>query len=238
MRLALMQPYFFPYLGYFQLITAVDRFILLDDVQYKDRGWINRNRILKPTEGHQYINVPIAKHPSTTRIKDIKTIEETTWKKKIVRQIAHYEKAAPFFSDVGHLVSDAFAFVEPSVARLNAHYLRSVWAYLGIEFKIELSSTMGLDYSAVHGPGDWGWTICDQLGAGEYINPLGGASLFEKERFEERGIKLTFIESTAPHYDQHRESFEPDLSIIDVLMFNSPKTVSKMLHDFNLYSRR
>ena len=98
MKVAIMQPYFFPYIGYFQLIHAVDTFILFDDVQYIRHGWINRNRILKPVFGHQYIIAPLAKHQQKSLIKEISVIEGVAWKVKILLQIEHYKKKAPFLN--------------------------------------------------------------------------------------------------------------------------------------------
>src|SRR5580692_6031079 len=105
-----MQPYFLPYLGYFQLIRAVGRFVLFDDVQYIKGGWINRNRVLKPIEGNQYILVPIAKHRSAALIKDIQAVTGYQWKARILRQIEHYHTRAPFYPHVRPLLTECFAF--------------------------------------------------------------------------------------------------------------------------------
>jgi hypothetical protein len=234
MRLALMQPYFFPYLGYFQLICAVDRFILFDDVQYIQRGWINRNRILKPVEGHQYIQMPIAKHGSAALIKDVEAVPGHKWKTRILRQVEHYHTSAPFYPAVRALLTDCFAFDGLNVARLNGHCLRLVCSYIGIEPDIELSSRMGLDYMGIAGPDEWGLTVSEQLGACEYVNPVGGVAFFDAAKYAEHGVKLTFLTPSLPPYDQRRDAFEPSMSIVDVLMFNSPDRVRAMLDDYKL----
>ena len=95
MKVAIMQPYFFPYLGQFQLIQATDRFILGDDVQYIQYGWINRNRVLKAVEGVQYVNMPLVKHSSKELIQNIKAVEGDEWKIKLTRQLEHYKKKSP-----------------------------------------------------------------------------------------------------------------------------------------------
>src|ERR1700761_8598999 len=106
MKLAIMQPYFFPYLGYFQLIHHADRFILFDDVQYIRHGWINRNRILKPAEGHQFIIAPLADHGRDALIKEVYVKDGYDWKEKILRQVEHYKKRAPYYNDVAGLLID------------------------------------------------------------------------------------------------------------------------------------
>src|ERR1700712_1165001 len=145
MKLAIMQPYFFPYLGYFQLINAAERFILFDDVQYIRHGWINRNRMLKPVEGHQYISVSLDEHNRDTLIKDIKAKEGNEWKDKILRQVEHYKKRSPYYKNVYDLLIKCFAFDETNITKLNGMYLEVVCDYLGISFKSEISSEMNFD---------------------------------------------------------------------------------------------
>src|SRR5260221_3159028 len=149
MKIAIMQPYFFPYIGQFHLIHAVDRFILCDDVQYIRHGWINRNRILGYDAGNQYIIVPVAKHRSNTPIRDISVADGTAWKNGILKQIEHYRKKAPFFLPVRDLLFDCLVREELSIARLNGNCLKAVCDYIGLEFSIELSSCLGLDYSRI-----------------------------------------------------------------------------------------
>jgi hypothetical protein len=229
-----MQPYFFPYLGYFQLIHAVDRFVLFDDVQYIQSGWINRNRILKPVEGHQYVQMPIAKHGSSALIKEVEAVPGHKWRARILRQVEHYHATSQFYPAVRQLLTDCFAFDGLNVAQLNGHCLRLLCAYIGIKLDVELSSQMSLDYTSVAGPDDWGLTVSEQLGAREYINPVGGAAFFDGAKYAARGIKLTFITPHLPQYDQRRSTFEPSMSIIDVLMFNKPDRVRTMLDDYVL----
>lgn len=229
-----MQPYFFPYLGYFQLINATDRFILFDDVQYIRHGWINRNRILKPAEGNQYIVAPLAEHSRDAEIKAIKTVEGYAWKEKILRQLEHYKKKSPFYPEVCQLLARCFELNGTVITELNGHYLKLVCEYIGINFNIEISSQMNFDYSNVNGAGEWALRISEQLGATEYINPPGGIELFDKDQFEKSGIKLSFIHPKLKEYSQRRNTFEPGLSIIDILMFNAPETVRQMLNDYTI----
>jgi len=234
MRIAIMQPYFFPYIGYFQLINAADRFILFDDVQYIRHGWINRNRILKPVAGHQYITVPLAGHSRDTLIKDIKAADIANSKHKMLRQLEHYKKIAPYYKTVIELITDGFATHYNLIGEINGHCLKTVCDYIGIDFKIELSSRLNFDYSHVQAAGEWALHISTQLQATTYINPAGGMELFNPGRFEESNIQLQFLQPGIKEYNQHRPDFEPGLSIIDVMMFNAPAQIRDLLNHYQL----
>jgi hypothetical protein len=234
MKIAIMQPYFFPYIGYFQLISAVDRFILLDKVQYISQGWINRNRILKPVyDDYIYIGIPAVKHSFQTLIKDIKAVPGEEWKTKIINQLAHYKKA-PYYKVSCNLLLNCFQYSENDITRLNAHYLKAICDYIGINFRIEIQSEMDLDYSSVDSAEQRLVRLCQQLNASQYINPIGGSELYNKDQFEKFNIKLNFIQANLKEYNQQRKSFLPGLSILDVIMFNSPEEVRLMLKDYNL----
>ena len=231
MKVAIMQPYFFPYIGQFKLINAVNRFILCDDVQYMRHSWINRNRILKPNEGSYYITVPVMKHSRFTAINKICIVEGDDWKQQILKRVEHYKKA-PYYKHVYTLLQECLALNERNITRLNAYCFENVCAYIGIAFKREISSEMKLDYSEVKNTDDWALKICEQLGASEYINPPGGINLYNKNKFEQSNIKLSFLQPNLQKYNQLRPGFEPSLSIIDVMMFNSPEEIRAMLHDY------
>lgn len=233
MKIAIMQPYFFPYLGQFQLIHAADRFLLCDDVQYIRHGWINRNRVLKPVEGVWYVTVPISKHDTRTPIRDVRAVPGYEWKKQILKQTDHYRKA-PYFKDVHTLMTACFEYDETNIAKLNARYFQLTCDYIGIDFKTELTSEMNFDYSGIQTTDDWAITITGQAGGTQYLNPPGGAALYDKSRFEANGIQLHFIKPLLNPYDQQRAVFEPGLSIIDVMMFNSPAAIRAMLDDYQL----
>ena len=234
MKTAIMQPYFYPYIGYFQLIKATDRFILFDDVQYIRHGWINRNRLLKPCEGFQYIIMPLSAHSRDTLIKDIQPADAGKNKDKILRQIEHYKKTAPCYKTVRSLIGDCFSTDQTSIAEMNGYYLKVVCDYIGINFKVELSSKMNFDYSQVYDTGEWALRMCEQLNVTEYINPVGGMELFDKAIFEKSNIRLRFLQPGLNAYSQRREHFEPGLSIIDVMMFNEPAAVKHLLNDYQL----
>jgi hypothetical protein len=234
MTVAIMQPYFFPYIGYYQLIQAADRFILFDDVQYIRHGWINRNRILKPADGVQYIIMPLASHARNTLIKDISPADVENSKDRILRQIEHYKKTAPCYRLVRALIGDCFAAAPGSITEMNAGYLKATCDYIGIDYTIEISSQMNFDYSGVQDAGEWALRMSEQLQAEAYINPASGMELFNKARFDQSRISLQFLQPVLKEYDQRRKQFEPGLSIIDVMMFNEPAAIKNLLNDYQL----
>lgn len=230
MKLAIMQPYFLPYLGYWQLIQSADVFILFDDVQFIRHGWINRNRVLKQGSGWQYIMVPLRKHSHRARIKEIQAHPEVDWKGKILRQLEHYKSQAPYFAEVMTLLSDLFSSLSTTcMVEINAHLIRGICAYLNIGTRLEISSDCGFDYDQVEGPGEWALRMAHQMQATQYLNPINGRDLFSASKFRDLGIDLIFLKNPGCSYDQRR-SFEPNLSIVDVLMFNGREGTKRWLH--------
>ena len=214
-----MQPYLFPYLGYFDLINRVDRWVVFDTAQYIRHGWVNRNRILHPTQGWQYILAPLVKHHREARICDVQIVEGRDWRDRIEGQLQHYRGQAPQFDSTMTLLRECLALPERSLSRLNVELLRKVCAYLGIPFSPGVFSEMGLVLGPIEGPGDWALRIAEALGASEYVNPPGGADLFDREKFAACGIRLTIQEPVAFTYECPGYEFQPGLSIVDVLMW-------------------
>ena len=236
MKLAIMQPYFFPYIGYWQLIHAADRFVLFDDAQYMRHGWVNRNRILKPSGGWQYILVPLKKHEMTDSIKNVYAHPEKQWKELIIAQLAHYKNKARYFDETSELVREIlFGNDEQSIAAINYAIIRTLCEYLDIGKEIIRSSERNFDYSDVADAGDWALRISEQMGASEYINPASGAELFDSAKFSSSDIKLSFLKPREIIYWQGRE-FEPSLSIIDVLMFNGIEGTKAYLANYDVES--
>ena len=229
MILAIMQPYFFPYLGYFDLINYSDRWIVFDSVQYIRRGWINRNRILHPKKGWQYFIVPLKKHSSKILIKDVMVTDTQPWKQKIMAQVHHYRKKAPFFETTTKLLEDCLSINESYLSRLNVQILEKVCAYIGITFHYEYFSEMNLPIGPVDGPSDWALNISEVLNAQEYVNLPGGKLLYDPTPFFRADIKLTFRNIPPLIYSCKPYVFEPRLSIIDVLMWNSKENVKDYL---------
>jgi len=235
MRLAIMQPYFLPYLGYFALMKHTQQFILLDTVQYIRHGWIDRNRILKPDEGWQYIKVPLKKHSREICIKDVQIDNDQRWKVKILAQIQHYKKNAPHFEAISKLLNRIFAEDYDSIVRLNLTGLKIICDYLKIDLHIDIFSAMNLKIEKPGAPDEWALNICKAIpGVSEYWNPPGGIEFFDKGKYLASSIELRFLEMNLPPYNQRREVFTAGLSIIDVLMFNEPDSVNLMLDNYVL----
>lgn len=233
MKLGIMQSYFFPYIGYFSLIKNTDRFILLDVVQFIRHGWIERNRVLKPDEGWQYIRVPLQKHHRDTKIIDILIDNTQKWQDKIIAQIQHYKKKAPYFSEVVSLLKEVFSREYTTITELNKASLTTVCRYLQISTPIEIFSEMKLNIEPPNAPDEWALNICKALGnVSEYWNPPGGISFFDRSKYEKNGIKIKFQSIKITPYDQKRPVFEPGLSIIDVMMFNPVDKINYLLDQY------
>jgi len=230
-----MQPYFFPYLGYFSLIKHVDRFILFDPVQSIRHGWIERNRILKQGEGTLYIRVPLINQSRSTLIRDLQIDNTQPWQAKILSQIEPYKKIAPKYWAVRRLLEQVFDTHHDSIVSLNKAALEATCAYLGMPRSFEILSAMQLRMEEPKAADEWALSVCKALGdATEYWNPPGGKSFFDPEKYRSAGIALRFQDYQFEPYDQRRLPFEPALSILDVMMFNAPEIVNRMLDGYEL----
>lgn len=230
-----MQPYFIPYLGYFSLMKHTRHFILLDTVQFIRHGWIERNRILNPNEGWQYIGVPLSKHSRETKIKDIRINNNTDWRDKILRQLEHYKKRAPYFQQTVEVLKDGLAIETDSIVELNARLLGKICDYIGIDVKIQIFSRLNINIEPVTAPDEWALNICRALGnVTEYWNPEGGLEFFDINKYKGSGIDIKFLRINLEKYPQRRHMFEPGLSIIDVMMFNKPDIINSLLDDYTL----
>lgn len=227
-----MQPYFFPYIGYFQLMHLCDEFIVFDTVQYIKKGWINRNRILHPTDTPAYINVPIQKFKSNTLIKDILIDNKVDWKKPIIDRLQQYYQNAPYKEKVIAFVEGCFAEEFTSLSELNTHLLKKVCGYLNIECHITTLSKSNIEFQNAAAPDEWGLNICKALGAKTYLNAPGGILFFDKNKYTKENIEIKFINPTLGNYIQNHETFIPGLSILDVMMFNDVKDIQEMLINY------
>lgn len=226
-----MQPYFVPYLGYFGLIKHTDHWVVFDTPQFIRHGWIERNRTLKPGGGWQYVMVPLEKADRFTPIKDMKIRVAEDWGQKILAQLAHYRKRATYFDAVTELLAAEFKTTDDSIARLDVRLLKRVCEYLGLPFQYTMFSESGLAIGPVNAPDEWALEIAKALHASAYYNPPGGVGFFDPEKYHKAGIDLRFLNIRLRPYRQFSEPFEPGLSIIDVMMFNSPEEIRAMLDD-------
>ena len=232
-----MQPYFFPYIGYFQLINAVDEWVIFDDIQYIRHGWVNRNRILSPNleKEWQHILVPLDKHHQEDFIHEIKIIDTNNWKDDAMGKLSYYKRIrAPYYDQIIVLIEKCFDNNPISLVELNTLILKHITDYLSINFNYSISSQKSFNFSNVVGPGDWALEISKQMKASVYINPIGGKEIFDKDKYFSEGIELQFLKSREIKYKQSRRSYVPWLSIIDIMMFNSIENIKLMLDEYEL----
>ena len=222
----IMQPYFFPYWGHFALIARTDRWVVFDVTQYTPKTWMNRNRILHPSQGWQYLSVPLQHASRSIKTHEARLLDRAATSDQLQRQLAHYKKRAPNYATVTDLVAQAFAqAADDSLVALNIAALQLTCGYLGIPFRYEVCSALELDTAGVKGPGDWAPTIAAQLGAARYVNPAGGRELFDPATFAALGVRLSFLETDLIEYSTPGYTFEPYLSIIDAMMWNPPEVL-------------
>lgn len=234
MKLGIMQPYLFPYLGYFQLIFAVDAFILYDDVSYIRQGWINRNRILCNGQPH-YFTVPISKSSSFVSIKDTRVDESRyeRWRCSFFKTVEqNYKKAAPFYHETLDILVSVLTSPPSSIADFASRSITTVLEHIGITREIS-SSYNRFSNHFLTGQSRI-LDICRQEGSDHYINAFGGASIYNKEDFHAAGVMLSFIRMRPIIYSQAQTAFMPNLSIIDVLMRCGKRQTAKMLMEFDL----
>jgi hypothetical protein len=229
MKLAIMQPYFFPYIGYFQLIKAVDKFIFYDDVHYIKNGWINRNRILLNGKAH-FFTVHQKDASPNKLINEVEIIDNRSKLKKTL--LSAYSRA-PHFREVWPLMEDVLGFETNNISELAEYSIIKTYQYLGLDIKFELSSRH-YSQTANLKKEDRLIAICNINDAQEYINPIGGLDLYDRETFIKANINLSFLKSGQIIYRQFGISFVGNLSIIDVLMFNNRESIHLFLDTFDL----
>ena len=232
MKVAIMQPYIFPYLGYFQLIKSVDKFIFYDDVNFIKKGWINRNKILINGK-ESIITFPLIKASQNKLINEIDLFLNNKDKKKIIAKLEMAYKKAPYFDSTINLVKEIINADLSNIAKYSANSITKISDFLEIDVSFDFSSiqspeSKGMDKAdrLIH--------ICKKNNSNQYINYIGGQTLYSKEYFNANGVNLSFIENYIEPYLQFGEEFVPNLSIIDIIMFNDTKTVRKMLNKYKL----
>ena len=232
MRLAIMQPYFFPYLNYFQLLHAADVFVIFDDVNFINRGWINRNNILLNNNKH-LITVPLVKATQNKLIKDMELADQTNWSAKFLKILSHAYSRAPEFQAVFPGIENLVRAPHKSISELATASIEFVRNYLGMETKIIHSSQ--LDYDRDKKGQDKIIAICELLNAEVYINPIGGVELYTQDAFKTRGLELFFLKGEDYRYPQFSDKdFVPHLSMIDALMFNPKDELAKLMTLYTL----
>lgn len=228
MKVAVMQPYLFPYIGYFQLISAVDQFVIYDDVNYIKQGWINRNRIIVNGKEHLF-TLELRGASSFKLINEIGVGEN---KKKIRTTIEQAYKKSPFYKDGFALISEILGNSESNLALFLENSIRKIAAWLELRSHVLVSSQL-VKNSELKGQ-DKVLAICKALDAKHYINPIGGIALYQKERFAEEGVQLSFLKTDSIVYKQYRNEFFSSLSIVDVMMFNGFEKTKELLNRYVL----
>jgi len=233
MKLAIMQPYLFPYFGYYQLINSVDKFVVYDDVNFIKQGWINRNSIL--INGKPFLfTVPLKNQSSFLKINETLINENLfgSWAKKFLRSIEQNYRNAPFYNDVFPIITSIIEAKDLYISSLAVGSLKKVSDYIGITTVFEDSSS-GYNNSHLSSQ-ERVLDICKQENATHYINPIGGLDLYSKDDFYAKGIRLNFVQSNPVIYKQFNHPFVSHLSIIDMLMFNDKAEIKKYINNYEL----
>jgi hypothetical protein len=230
--LGAMQPYFFPYLGYFDLINRADTWVVFDVVKYARKSWMNRNRVLHPTEGWQYVTVPVQRAHEDAPISEVRVLDKDSAFRKIAGQLQHYRKArAPHFSTVLQLLEQTFGACESDrLVELNVRSLATTCSYLGIAFSPVVLSEAGVPLPPIEHPGQWALELTKAFGHDAYVNPPGGAAIFRPEEFESAKIRLHITELVDFRYPTGPYPFVERLSILDVLMWSDPRSIRDYLN--------
>ena len=227
-----MQPYFFPYIGYFQLMNAVDEFVVYDNIEFSKKGWINRNRILV-NGSDAFFTLPLKKDSDYLNVVDRSLAD--VWpqeRKKMLKRIIESYRKAPNFKDVIPLIEECFLFEDSNLFRFIFHSMQKIKAYLKIQAELTISSSIPINHN-LKGE-EKVISICIAMNATTYINPIGGVDLYKTDHFQLNGVQLHFLKANPITYNQFGEAFIPWLSLIDVMMFNSKEEIGHMLKEYSI----
>ena len=232
MKLAIMQPYFLPYIGYFQLIASVDQFIVYDNIKYTKKGWVNRNRML--VNGREAtFSLPLKSASDVLNICSRELASDFS-RNKMLNQFRGAYLKAPYFDETYLLLERIIQNQDENLFLYLYGSLKKISQHLGLNAKISISSEYSIDHN-LRGQ-DKVLALCEVTGAKTYVNAVGGVDLYEKDLFLKRGIELKFIRSKIFEYPQFGNVFVPWLSIIDVMMFNHIETIKKdILHNCEFF---
>ena len=230
MTIAIMQPYFLPYIGYWQLMAAVDQFVIYDNIQYTKKGWINRNRFLRHGEAATF-SLPLKKGSDYLDIVE-RSVADDFAPKTLLNPFAEAYRKAPRFSEVFPVVESIVSAAPRNLFEYLRHSIAAVAGQLELRTPLLVSSTIGIDHTLASQSKVL--AICEALGADRYINSIGGQALYAKDTFAARGVELAFMRTHVREYPQFGQPFVPALSILDVMMFNSTDAIHRMLGDYEL----
>jgi len=232
MKVAIMQPYFLPYIGYFQLIAAVDKFVIYDNIKYTKKGWINRNRMLQ-NGADKVFSLSLAKASDSLNIIERSLASEFS-RQKLLNQFGGNYAKAPYFKEVWPIIESIVLFKDNNLFWYIQNSISVICAYLGIGTEILVSSSIDADHD-LDGE-DRVVSICQKMNATTYINPIGGVELYSKAMFSNVDIELQFLRSGNIRYDQGCDPMVKWLSILDVIMFNSVNESKALInHQFDFF---
>lgn len=232
-RVAIMQPYFLPYIGYFQLINAVDEFIIYDNIQFSKKGWFHRNRLLQNGKD-EYFTLPLKKDSDFLVVNDRFLTENwESEKNKILRKIKENYRKAPFFEVSFPIIEEVFNFKNTNLFEFSFNSLKILCDWLDIKTSFIISSSLDIDHETLRGEAKV-MALCKAVNATHYVNPIGGLELYNGTNFKNNNLELSFIKSKPIVYQQFNENFVPWLSILDLMMFNSKDQIKLWLNDFDV----
>ncbi len=227
-----MQPYFLPYIGYFQLINAVDEFIVYDNIQFSKKGWFHRNRMLQNGKD-EFFGLTLKKDSDFLDVRDRQLSEN--WKAdcdKTLRKIKENYKKAPLFSDVYPLIEEIFVYSKSNLFEYIYHSLLKITAFLEIKTPLTVSSTLSIDHTLRSE--DKVIQLVKSINGATYLNPIGGFDLYTPAEFKNHGLNLQFHKVQPIVYPQFGQMFVPWLSILDLLMFNEKGQIITWLNAFDI----
>ena len=232
MKIAIMQPYFFPYIGYFSLIQNTEHFIFFDTPQYIRKGWINRNRIIGGNGKDIYFTVPVEKVEKDTAIRNVPISYKDDWREKMMGQLTIYKKRAPYYQNVTELVRSVITPDYRNISELAIASIKKTCEFIDMKLECDIYSEMSLPEFTVKAPDEWALYITKYTGYDTYVNPPGGKTFFKQEKYKNEGIELQFLSQELIPYRQRTKEFIPGLSIIDVLMFCTPDEIKEMMDHY------
>ncbi|MDR1584091.1 MAG: WbqC family protein [Prevotellaceae bacterium] len=233
MKIGIMQPNFFSYIGYWQLINIVDKYVIYDDVNYKKRAWMNRNSILingKPN----WLILPLRKISQNRLINEIEIDDSGDVRQKLLKKIIYAYKKAPYYYSAYPVVEDIMKNSENQFSHFLIYLIKSISHYLEIKTELIISSSIEKD-NTLKGQ-DKILDVCHRLKANEYYNGIGGQHLYSRDIFDNHGISLHFVKANVVEYKQLSNKFIPNLSIVDIMMFNSVSQIKDFLKQYELIS--
>ncbi len=236
-KLAGHQTYFFPYIGFFTVLNSVDIFIYADALQYVKQSWMNRNRIIGEDGNIKYLIVPLKKHHRDTPTNQIEVSYNRDWENEMINQLGYYKKKAPYYAEVVDMLRELFSKKYEMLADLDMASVDMVLERLGIQKRIHKLSDFTYPDPKTIATDEWGIQMCkffSDEGIDTYTNAPGGKAFYDPAKYEKNGLNIEFLQNNLRPYDQGLDHFIDSLSIIDVLMFNTPEEIREMINDYHV----